>query len=115
MELSAAECVPPLPSSDTPKSLTTTLAPSWARSLLTSRPMPFPPPVTAATFPSKIIVASSCDVTQSYYEARCAPAAQRRRMLGIKASYTECSDRLKTFDEQRWRERVQGIGLSECT
>jgi len=36
-------------------------------------------------------------------------------MLGIKASYTEDPDRLKTFDEQRWRERVQGIGLRECT
>src|SRR6266545_3040445 len=41
------------PASETPRSLTTTLAPASARANACSRPMPRPAPVTIATFPSR--------------------------------------------------------------
>ncbi len=42
------------PSAETPKSLTTTAAPSRAQSKAISRPMPRPAPVTATTLPSSM-------------------------------------------------------------
>src|SRR2546421_9966443 len=47
----AASLSPPRPSSDTPTSLTTTLAPCWARHTAISRPIPRPAPVPTATLP----------------------------------------------------------------
>src|SRR5262249_7875352 len=49
------------PSTPTPESFTTTLAPARARSSDTARPMPVPPPVTTATLPSSSPISASLD------------------------------------------------------
>src|SRR5690606_9658680 len=51
---SASDALAPCPSSSTPRSLTTTLAPSAAIMRAISRPMPRPAPVTSTTLPSTI-------------------------------------------------------------
>jgi len=48
---------PTLPPTDTPTSLTTTLAPSDAIIMAMARPIPPPAPVTTATFPSRVLAA----------------------------------------------------------
>src|SRR5271165_4898670 len=54
---------PPSPLSEPPTSLTTTLAPSLARTSASSRPIPRPAPVTIATLSSSKPMDSSLDVT----------------------------------------------------
>jgi hypothetical protein len=51
---SSATLPPPDPSLSPPRSFTTTLAPSFARSKQISFPMPLPAPVTIATFPFNV-------------------------------------------------------------
>src|SRR3954452_20224907 len=50
----------PVPSRETPTSLTTTSAPCRANSRASSRPMPRPAPVTMTTRPSHKLMAQSC-------------------------------------------------------
>src|ERR1700693_5243713 len=53
------DCASAWPATLTPKSLTTTAAPCAASSFDTPRPMPRPPPVTTATFPSSLPIAEN--------------------------------------------------------
>ena len=50
---SAGSVSDPIPSRDSPRSLTTTLAPCFANSRASTRPKPLPAPVTTATFPAR--------------------------------------------------------------
>src|SRR5947209_8504483 len=65
--LSASSAPLPPPWRSLPRSLTTTFAPSLAKSSACSRPMPPPEPVMIATFPSS--------------RPMCAPGRRRRRLL----------------------------------
>ena len=56
---SAGVAESPVPSTDPPRSLTTTFAPSLANHSATSLPIPRPAPVTIATFPSTLLVTLS--------------------------------------------------------
>src|SRR2546421_10138061 len=52
--MAAGSSEPPRPSVSTPRSLTTTAAPSRASSRAIPRPIPRPAPVTSATLPSSV-------------------------------------------------------------